>query len=66
MGIEIIAALHKLYPDQFKLAKCATLIVNAATMAALEAGTDPRAIAAAWQADVAAFRERRQKYLLYP
>jgi uncharacterized protein YbbC (DUF1343 family) len=66
MGIELIAALHKLYPEQFKLAKCATLIVNAATMAALEAGTDPRTIAAAWQADLAAFRERRQKYLLYP
>ncbi len=65
LGIEIIAALHKLYPADFKLARCATLIANAATMEALEQGTDPRAIAAAWQPALAAFRVRRQQYLMY-
>ncbi len=65
LGIELIAALHKLYPADFKLARCATLIANSATMEALEQGTDPRAIAAAWQPALAAFRVRRQQYLLY-
>ncbi len=65
LGVELIAALHHLYPDQFKLAKVATLVANAATMDALEKGIDARAIAAMWQADLAAFNARRGQYLLY-
>ena len=65
LGIEIIAALHKLYPAQFALKGVAKLIANTATMDALEKGTDPREIAATWQADLAAFKTRREPYLLY-
>jgi len=65
-GIELISALHHLYPGQFNLAKAARLIANAETMRALERGDDPRAIAAGWQPALSAFRERRQPYLLYP
>jgi SSS family transporter len=66
LGIEIVSALHRLYPTQFKLESIRGQIANAATMAALERGDDPRAIAAAWAAPLAEFRARRQKYLLYP
>ena len=65
LGIEIIAALHKLYPNQFLLKGVAKLIANAATMAALEKGTDPYDIAAAWQPGLAAFSAIRAKYLIY-
>jgi SSS family transporter len=66
LGIEILSALHHLYPAQFNLARAASLIANAETMAALERGDDPRAIAATWAAPLAEFRARREKYLLYP
>jgi len=66
LGIEILSALHHLYPAQFKLDKAAPLVANTETMAALARGDDPRAIAASWAADLAAFKARRAKYLLYP
>ncbi len=65
LGVEILAALHHLYPAQFNLAKANTIVANAATMQALEANQDPRTIAATWAADLAAFNQRRQPYLLY-
>ncbi|MBB5059043.1 SSS family transporter [Granulicella aggregans] len=65
LGIELIAALHKLYPEQFKMAKTSALIVNDATMEALEKGIDPREIAAGWVAGIAEFKAKREKYLIY-
>ncbi len=66
LGVELIAALHKIYPDEFRMEKTAPLVANAETMAGLEKGVDPRIIAAGWEAGIAAFRERRLQYLLYP
>jgi SSS family transporter len=65
MGIEVIAALHRLYPAEFKMAKVAGLIVNTATMEGLAAGTDPKAIAAGWEPALGEFAKRREMYLLY-
>jgi uncharacterized protein YbbC (DUF1343 family) len=65
LGIELIAALHKLYPEHFQLKSVAKLIANDATIGALESGTDPRDIAAAWQPALAVFKGRRAQYLLY-
>jgi uncharacterized protein YbbC (DUF1343 family)/CubicO group peptidase (beta-lactamase class C family) len=65
MGIEIVAALHHLYPAQFKLEKVAGLVANSETMAGLERGDDPRVIAAGWEAELKRFEERREKYLIY-
>jgi SSS family transporter len=64
LGIEVISALHHLYPE-FALGKTASLIVNVDTARALNNKDDPRSIAAAWAADLAAFRRRRESYLLY-
>ena len=61
LGIEILSALHHLYPAQFKLEKAAGLLANAETMAALERRDDPRSIAASWTADLDAFKARRAK-----
>ena len=65
LGIEILSALHHLYPSQFKLDKAAPLVANTETMAALNRGDDPRAIAASWAPALAEFETERAKYLLY-
>ena len=64
LGIELISALHHLYPE-FTLTKAAFLIANADTMRALANEEDPRKIAEGWVADLTAFKGRRQTYLLY-
>jgi uncharacterized protein YbbC (DUF1343 family)/CubicO group peptidase (beta-lactamase class C family) len=64
LGIELISALHHLYPD-FAMAKAERLIANVDTMRALENREDPRKIAEEWKTDLAAFEQRRQGYLLY-
>jgi SSS family transporter len=63
-GVELISALHQLYPE-FALAKAERLVVNVDTMRALTNKDDPRSIAASWATDLAAFRQRREPYLLY-
>jgi uncharacterized protein YbbC (DUF1343 family) len=65
MGIEIAAALAKLYPGNFDVSKMIALVGNAETIAQLKAGTSPAAIVASWSADLEAFRKMRAKYLLY-
>jgi uncharacterized protein YbbC (DUF1343 family)/CubicO group peptidase (beta-lactamase class C family) len=64
LGIELISALHHLYPD-FTMAKAERLIANVDTMRALENHEDPQKIAEGWKTDLAAFEHRRQGYLLY-
>jgi uncharacterized protein YbbC (DUF1343 family) len=64
LGVELISALHHLYPE-FAMAKAERLIANVDTMRALENQEDPRKIAEAWKTDLAAFKKRRQPYLLY-
>jgi uncharacterized protein YbbC (DUF1343 family) len=64
LGIELLSALHHLYPE-FLLGKAAHLVTNADTMRALTNQDDPRKIAEGWAADLAAFDHRRQPYLLY-
>ncbi len=66
LGIEILSALHHLYPTRFNLARAATLVASINTMQSLTNNEDPRTIAAAWQADLNDFKKRRQPYLLYP
>ena len=65
LGIEILSALHHLYPTQFKLDKAAPLVANAETITALGRGDDPRAIAAGWAQGLADFQAKREKYLIY-
>ena len=65
MGVEILSVLHRLYPEQFQLEKAMRLVVNRATMDALERGDDPHTIAGAWKPSLDAFVARRTAYLLY-
>jgi len=65
LGIELAAALKKLYPGEFKMERMADLLVNQAAFDALAAGQDPRRIAQDWADAVSEFAKRRAPYLLY-
>jgi uncharacterized protein YbbC (DUF1343 family)/CubicO group peptidase (beta-lactamase class C family) len=65
MGLEIAAALHRLYPDQYRLAALDTLMVNKAALEALTSGEDPRRIADDCRPALEHFQSLRAKYLLY-
>ncbi|MGA3133231.1 MAG: exo-beta-N-acetylmuramidase NamZ domain-containing protein [Terracidiphilus sp.] len=65
LGLEIASALHRLYPDEFKLAALDGLVRNKATLEALDTGEDPRRIAEDWQDALESFKTVRSKYLLY-
>jgi len=65
LGIELAAALHKLYPLGYDLSKMNQLLVNKAVFAAIQAGQDPNRIAADWRDQLDQFLDLRVKYLLY-
>ena len=66
LGVELLSALHLLYPKAFHLTIAKNLIANAATLTAITAGTDPHDIAAAWQPALTQFRLQSTPLLLYP
>jgi uncharacterized protein YbbC (DUF1343 family) len=65
LGVEILSALHKLYPEQFRLDRAAIYLANNAAFDAIARGDDPRSIAASWQPGLAEFKSTREQYLLY-
>jgi len=65
LGIELAAALRKLYPADFKLERMVELLVNQAAYDGLAVGRDPRRIAQDWQEELEKFQVVRQKYLIY-
>jgi uncharacterized protein YbbC (DUF1343 family)/CubicO group peptidase (beta-lactamase class C family) len=65
LGIELAAALHKLYAADFKIEKMMQLLANQGVYDALLAGQDPRRIAQDWQDGLEKFESVREKYLIY-
>jgi hypothetical protein len=65
LGIELAAALKRLYPSNFKLEKITDLLVNRPVYDGLREGRDPRRIAQDWQEELEKFRVVREKYLIY-
>ena len=65
LGLEVASALHRLYPEQYKLGGLETLMVNKEASDALAQGEDPRRIAEEWQEGIEHFNAMRSKYLLY-
>ena len=65
LGIELASALHKLYPNDFKLGRMSDLLVNQSVLDAIGAGEDPRRIAEDWRERLEEFVRLREKYLLY-
>lgn len=65
LGIELIAALHRLYGGAFAIDRTLDLVGSRQTLDAIKAQADPRGIASSWQPSVDAFRAIRGRYLLY-
>ncbi len=65
LGIELAAALHKLYPADFKMERMQGLLVNQSAFDALMAGQDPRRIQQDWMEELEKFGKVREKYLIY-
>ena len=66
LGMEVMEVLRRIYPGEFEWKKALRLVANAETMAAVERGDAPEAIAEGWRAGLEAFRAKRNGYLLYP
>ena len=64
-GIELIAALYRLYGDRFQIDRTVSMIGSRASLEAIKAQTDARDIARSWTPGLDDFRARREKYLLY-
>jgi uncharacterized protein YbbC (DUF1343 family) len=65
LGIEVAAALQKLYPGKIDFEKCHGLIGNRQTIQELASGTDASTIWMQAQEEAAQFDARRKRYLLY-
>ena len=65
LGLEIAAAVHKLYGDKFQLGKIARLLANQSVLDGLMSGRDPQRMAEDWQQSLHDFEARRKPYLLY-
>jgi uncharacterized protein YbbC (DUF1343 family)/CubicO group peptidase (beta-lactamase class C family) len=65
LGIELAAALKKLYPADFKMERMAELLVSEPAYDGLVEGRDPRRIAQDWQEGLEKFEVVRKKYLIY-
>ncbi len=65
MGLEIAAALWKMYPENFQVDKIMTLLGNRAALERLKKGDAPTRILDESADEIDAFRKLRAKYLLY-
>lgn len=66
MGLELAGALYELYPRVFRLDAILGMIGSRSAVKALRSREDPASVARSWAAQLQAFLETRQKYLIYP
>jgi uncharacterized protein YbbC (DUF1343 family)/CubicO group peptidase (beta-lactamase class C family) len=65
VGLEIAAALTRLYPSQYQLEAAGRLFGSRDTLTRVKMGEDPATIAASWGTAESHWRLLRAKYLLY-
>jgi uncharacterized protein YbbC (DUF1343 family) len=65
LGLEIAAALQRLYPAKIALDSNRRLIGSRLTIQALERGDDPRSIQVSGEESLLDFSKLREEYLLY-
>jgi uncharacterized protein YbbC (DUF1343 family) len=65
LGLEVAAALYKLYPDTFQVEKIDAHLLNQSVIDALKAGQDPRSITMHGVKDLEEFKRGRIAALLY-
>ena len=65
VGVEIAAALSRLYGSRYDIAAAARLFGSEANLAALKAGDDPSTLVSGWSRAEARWRLLRARHLLY-
>ncbi|HTU32429.1 MAG TPA: exo-beta-N-acetylmuramidase NamZ domain-containing protein [Candidatus Acidoferrum sp.] len=65
LGVELAAALYKLFPGKFDLEKTLSLVGSRQVISEIQSGRDPRAIALGWGEQLQSFLSVRKRYLLY-
>ncbi len=65
LGVELVAALHRLYPHDFKVDSTLGMLGSRSVLEQIKSGEDPKAIVSHWQRALVTFRVLRSKYLLY-
>ncbi len=65
LGVELMAALYRLYPQHFQIDRNLGMIGSRHVLQEIKSGLDPRQIRQRWQAQVNAFLRLRQASLLY-
>jgi uncharacterized protein YbbC (DUF1343 family) len=65
LGVELAAALYRLYPGQFKFGGTLGMVGSREVIQAIQRGVDPRNIQRQWLARLDTFNRVRAKYLLY-
>ena len=65
IGVELALAVHRLYPDKFKVEEMGRLLGDDETLNAIKAGESLAQIKARWAAGLKKFDERRRPALLY-
>ena len=65
LGVELAAALYRLYPGKFLIDKTVGMIGSRQVIQAIKNGDDPRVIERRWQPGLEAFGRLRARYLLY-
>jgi len=66
MGVELLAALWRLSPENFKLDGTLHLVGSHKVLESLRSGESPSRIWYDWQEDLEKFKRVRAQYLLYP
>jgi uncharacterized protein YbbC (DUF1343 family) len=64
-GLTIAWHLKKLFGDAFDIDKVGHLLRNKAALTLLKESRNPTTLPALWETDVKAFKESREKYLIY-
>ena len=65
VGLEVAAALYRLYPERFEIDAVARLLGSRDTVERIKAGDDPAEIAEGWSAGERAWQDRVASFLLY-
>jgi uncharacterized protein YbbC (DUF1343 family)/CubicO group peptidase (beta-lactamase class C family) len=65
LGVELAAALYRLYPGKFLIDKTVGMIGSRQVIQAIKNGDDPRVMERRWQPGLEAFGRLRARYLLY-
>lgn len=66
MGTTVVWQIRQLFGEKFQIDGVNRLLKSDRTMEAIKAAKDPKQIPQTWEAELAAWKQTRAKYLIYP